>query len=138
MYVLFKISISELLLNGGYVDHKLFSGKHGKCFKIAHVNLRSLRSKIAYLNVFIHLNNVDILSIFRTWLNSDIDDCEILIDGYNFCRVDRKSIAYDKGVGLLCYVKNGIVYFKNGIYVGGVHLLMRVPSPRCSCLMSNL
>ena len=58
-----------------------------------------------HLKVFLHLNNVIILCVSETWLDSDIEDCEILIDGYDFCRVDRKSTEHDKGGGLICYVK---------------------------------
>ena len=80
--------------------------------------------QLSPLKVFLHLNNVNILCVSETWLKSDIEDCEILIDGYDFCRVDRKNIEHDKGGGLICYVKNGIVYKEvSSFYVDDIEAL---------------
>lgn len=103
----FKASISELPFDEGYVDYKCFSGKG---LKIAHLNIRSIKNKIDHLRVFLYQNSVDILCLSETWLNSDINDSEILIEGYDFCRIDRKLMEHDRGGGLICYIKNCIVY----------------------------
>ena len=74
-----------------------------------------------YLKVFLHLNNDDILCVSETLLDSDIDDCEILIDGYNFCRVDTKSMEHYKVVDY--YVMLKMVLYINKFHVSMLMIL---------------
>ena len=97
--------MSELPFSEGYIDHNCILKKG---FKIAHVNIQCLRNKVDQLKVFLHINDFDILCLSETWLNSNIDDKEVLIEGYDVCRLDRHNSQACGGV--LCYIKCGIMF----------------------------
>ena len=52
-------------------------------------------------------NNIDILCITESWLDCNISDNEIHIDGYSICRLDRVHKGHG---GILYYIKDGIVF----------------------------
>ena len=95
--------MTELPFSDGFVDHNCFLGKG---FKIAHLNILSVRNKIDELRLFLHHNDFDILCLSETWLTSNIDNNEVYINGYDICRLDRKGT---QGRGVLCYIKSTIV-----------------------------
>ena len=78
-----------------------------KGFKIAHLNIQSLRYKVDNVRVLLVENNIDILCISESWLESSIGNNEINIDGYNICRLDRIHMHHG---GILYYIKDGIVF----------------------------
>ncbi|XP_072039376.1 polycystin-1-like protein 2 [Amphiura filiformis] len=43
----------------------------------------------------------------ETWLTNDDTDNELIIEGYNLCRLDRIGMQHG---GILCYVKDGVVF----------------------------
>ncbi|XP_055628243.1 uncharacterized protein LOC129769796 [Toxorhynchites rutilus septentrionalis] len=61
--------------------------------------------KIEELRLIVKISNVDILCVSETWLNENIDNSIISIDGYNIVRHDRVGLL---GGGVLIYIKNGI------------------------------
>ena len=72
-----------------------------KGFKIAHLNIQSLRYKVDNVRVLLVENNIDILCISEIWLESSIGNNEINIDGYNICRSDRVHMHHG---GILYYI----------------------------------
>ena len=49
----------------------------------------------------------NIYTISETWLNSDISNVILCIQGYNFIRIDRDA---ERGGGIGIYIKNNIKY----------------------------
>ena len=45
--------------------------------------------KLITLSVLLHQNNIDILCLTETWLDCNINDSDVTIQGYNLCRLDR-------------------------------------------------
>ncbi|XP_033096710.1 GATA zinc finger domain-containing protein 15-like, partial [Anneissia japonica] len=76
-----------------------------KGFKIGHLNIQSLRNKVDLLKAFLYDCKFDIFSISETWLNGNIEDNEILIDGFKICRLDRQL---KPGGGVLFYIRDGL------------------------------
>ena len=76
--------------------------------KCVHVNLNCLSNKVPFVDNFMHGDNIDILGISESWLNSDILDAAISIQGYVLIRSDSPSGIRKHGVAL--YVKDGIKY----------------------------
>ena len=73
---------------------------------IAHLNIRSILPKIDILRDSLAVSSstkpVTILTLSETWLNNDINDCQITIQGYDLFRKDR--VAH--GGGVVAYVPN--------------------------------
>ena len=102
-----KICIDELPFpTGQFIDPRL-NCHLGRGLKIVHINIQSLKNKIDHLHIFMHFNDIDILCVTETWLKSDIDDNELIINGYNMCRKDRRSVDGEHG-GIVVYLKEGI------------------------------
>ncbi|XP_072043447.1 uncharacterized protein [Amphiura filiformis] len=78
-----------------------------KGFKIAHLNIQCLRYKVDHLRILLSHNNIDILCLTETWLTNDDTDNELIIEGYNLCRLDRIGMQHG---GILCCVKDGVVF----------------------------
>ena len=85
-------------------DLKSFKG-----ITVSHWNARSLFPKIDNIIVWLRISNIDCLVISESWLNVNIPDSYISIDGYNIFRWDRQlSTGKSRGGGLLCYGKEGL------------------------------
>jgi len=69
-------------------------------------NVRSLLPKISELQLLCLTENPDVVCVTETWLDVDVDDCEIEIPGYLCCRLDRNR----HGGGLITYFKNTMDY----------------------------
>ena len=92
--------MNELPFGDTFIDLNCFVGKG---LRFAHLNIRSLRNKIDHLQLFLYENDVDVFCLTETWLNDDFGNDDVLIDGYNMCRLDRKC---DTHGGVACYIKN--------------------------------
>ena len=69
-----------------------------------HQNIRSLRGKLAELNILVsQCPNLHILAFTETWLNNNIADGEVSLPGYSMDRSDR---ADGLGGGIAVYVKD--------------------------------
>ena len=77
----------------------MFSG-----LKVAHINVRSLCSKIDEIQYLVTNSAVDIFCVCETWLDDTVTNSEVHIDGYTVLRKDRNR----NGGGVAMYVKNGI------------------------------
>ena len=73
--------------------------------KIAHLNVRSLKSRDHFLLVkdTILSNKFDVFTISESWLDVSVSDLEIEVPGYNIYRVDRSNKT---GGGICAYVLN--------------------------------
>jgi len=71
-----------------------------KDFKVAHLNVRSLRSKIDEIHLLQELCKFDILAITESHLDSSVPDFHIEIEGLRFFRLDRPK---RKGGGCVLY-----------------------------------
>jgi exonuclease III len=91
---------------GTFID---FNCNLTKGFKIGHLNIQSLRFKVDHVRILLN-DNFDLLCLTETWLNGNINDSEIKIDGYNVSRLDRTHMGHG---GILCYVKDGIIFKEN-------------------------
>ena len=77
-----------------------------KGLKIICLNIRSLINKIDELKYYISLLKPNIICICETWLNSDIYDSEINIEGYSVYRCDRKNNKKGRGIGIFVRQKS--------------------------------
>ena len=68
---------------------------------------RSVKNKIGELSITTSNHNVDYACVTESWLNNDISDEPISIDGYQIARRDR---TISKGGGGLCYIRNTSPY----------------------------
>lgn len=62
---------------------------HKKGLMLAHLNVCSLRNKVYELCSLAESNNIHILAISESHLDSSFDDSEVAINGYNLFRRDR-------------------------------------------------
>ena len=94
-------------------------GNHG--FHICHFNIRSLLPKIHEIKKLLCNKNIHVITLSETWLSSNIDTKELLIEGYNFFRQDRSYKINNKkkkskrsgGVGI--YVREDILVDQNSM-----------------------
>ena len=59
--------------------------------KIAFLNIVSLRKHKSELGITLHDNNIDIIGLSETLLDSKVNDSEVSIHGYRIFRNDRNS-----------------------------------------------
>lgn len=62
-----------------------------KGLKIAHININSIRNKIHEITEILNNDNIHVLAISETHLDSTFDDSALSILGYNIFRRDRNS-----------------------------------------------
>ena len=82
-------------------------GQHANLrIKIAHLNIRSLKSRehLLLLQHTIEEHDFDIFTVSETWLDSTIDNQVIQIPGFVFLRQDRGE--YKFGGGLDVYIRD--------------------------------
>ena len=89
-------------------------------------NVRSLLPKIDELRIVCASLLPDIVCIVESWLDDNIDDLEVCVQGYCLHRVDRNRY----GGGILIYVKN--VFSCLVAYSGSPELEFIVLSINCS------
>lgn len=76
----------------------------GKGLFVIHLNIRSLPHKIDLLRAWLSYNKPAVITISETWLQSNICDAEISLDGYTLYRADRGS----RGGGVATYVSSNL------------------------------
>ena len=62
-----------------------------KGLKMAHINICSIRNKLNEVGDLLLLNNLHILAVSETHLDSTFEDTSVMIDGYNIYRKDRNA-----------------------------------------------
>jgi len=65
-------------------------------------------NKLSELELYISLENPDIIALTETWLRRDIADSEVSFDGYILFRRDRINSTKQGGGGVLIMVKNSL------------------------------
>ena len=68
---------------------------------ILYFNVRSLIPKIDNLRILCSLYSPDVICVVESWLDSDVIDSEVSIQGYSVIRLDHSR----HGGGILIYVK---------------------------------
>ena len=81
-------------------------GESSNMLQIIYFNVRSLLPKVSELQLLCLTENPDVVCVTETWLDVDVDDCEIEIPGYLCCRLDRNR----HGGGLITYFKSTMDY----------------------------
>ena len=78
--------------------------------KFLHQNIRSLRGKLAELNILVsQYPNLYILGFTETWPNNNITDSEVSLPGFSIHRSDR---ADGFGGGIAVYFKDTLSVIK--------------------------
>ena len=96
IYASTRICNDELPFGESFID---LNCKLQKGLKIAHLNICSIIiNKLDYLDILLHDDSIDVFCISETWTESNIDDSELMISGYNFCRLDRSNGMTHGGV----------------------------------------
>ena len=72
-------------------------------FSVVHYNIQSILNKVDVLGA--ELKNFDIICLTETWLNPNISDDCLTIDGFKLYRRDRRS---DSHGGICVYAKNNV------------------------------
>ena len=85
----------------------------GKGLYFVHLNARSLLNNFELVKGFIDNNNIAVSTVSETWLNSNIPNKLIELQGYNIIRVDRNQInsqnnKYKRGVGIVTYLRDDL------------------------------
>ena len=75
-----------------------------KGLRIIHLNVCSLRNKMAEIRLFCDMHKPHILSINETWLDESFPDNQVSLTGYNIIRQDRDC----NGGGLAVYVAESL------------------------------
>ena len=70
-------------------------------------NVRSVANKIDEISIEMDRHKVDLAIFTETWLNDDIPNEILRIDGYDILRNDRKE---KRGGGVSIYIKHSIPY----------------------------
>ena len=76
--------------------------------KCLYFNARSIVNKIQELELLVKNENIDIVGITETWLNVNILDSEMNIEGYTLLRKDRGENR--RGGGVALYIRNDISF----------------------------
>ena len=77
---------------------------------MGHVNLNCLTNKVAYVELLMKENKIDILGISETWLISEVTDSFVSIENYVILRSNDPSSSRKHGVAT--YIKNDIRFEK--------------------------
>ena len=85
-----------------------------KGFKIVHLNIRSLTSKIETLRIDLENSGIDMFTVSETWLSQNYDSSLVNINNYHLLRQDRQTLRSDNkvkhGGGLGMYIKDSLEY----------------------------
>ena len=106
--VFFRIERSTLSCTRSIVDdsNKSNTSCSENKLRCIYMNARSIVNKIKELKIMIEEENVDIISITETWLNDNVTDDEVSINGYTLFRKDRRDEVKCRGGGVAMYIKN--------------------------------
>jgi hypothetical protein len=104
------------------ISEKVSLDVKSRGLKIAHLNIRSLPSKLDELAVrMTNSKSFDILTLSETWLNPDISEDEINISGYSCVRKDRVNGV---GGGVAIYCHEGLNYsLRDDLHIGNISFL---------------
>ncbi len=89
------------------INQSLPQSGRGKNITIAHLNVRSLKNREHFVQVkqLILDNQYKIFAVSESWLNSNVSNAEVQIEGYNLIRHDRLRKS---GGGVCAYVHTSL------------------------------
>lgn len=83
---------------------ELLPGAVQRGFKVAHLNVCSLRNKMPELEILSNKGCYDVITISETWLNAMNETALIALSGYDVFRYDRTlTEGRTRGGGLVTY-----------------------------------
>ena len=85
MFLLLQVAMSEL---------QVLASQKG--FKIVHLNIRSLTSKIETLRIDLENSGIDMFTVSETWLSQNYDSSLVNINNYHLLRQDKRCEAIIK------------------------------------------
>ena len=111
----------DIELNPGYQTFDDMKTTRG--LKIAHLNIRSLKNNIVFIDSLrlegIDKKSVDVLTVSETWLDDITSDAEIELAGFVCARLDRTGAKEGYG-GVATYIRDGLPFrLRNYINTGG-------------------
>ena len=71
-------------------------------------NAQSVVNKLSEITNLLVTQDIYVLGVAETWLNNEIKDSELKIEGYNIFRRDRTRSDKKTGGGVMAYVKDTI------------------------------
>ena len=95
-------------------------------FKIAHLNVRSLKNRdhLIQRRKLLHEHDYDIFAVSESWLDSTVINAEIEIEGYKLSRLDRlKKVGGGVCVYTRTSLKSAVMKDLTGISASGFHQL---------------
>ena len=98
-----SVSSVEVSISNSNENLKMIRLKNANRLIIAQININSLRNKFDFL-VQMMSNNIDILLISETKIDSSFPNAQFYIEGYTMYRRDRNM----NGGGLMLYVREDI------------------------------
>ena len=72
---------------------------------VFYANAQSIMNKMCDLEVLASEQSPDIIAITESWMNSDIPDASVSLNGYTLFRKDRLDTKNGRGGGILLYTK---------------------------------
>lgn len=138
--------VETVCINDTFAKFKELSMKNFKKLSILNFNAQGLldASHFEQICVFVEKNNIDIISIEETWLNSSINDKLIAISGYKLYRSDRnlKRAKKKKGGGVCCYIRDNFKIIRaekssKSKYSLIDYLIIEIQSDRAKFLFCN-
>ena len=76
-----------------------------RCF---YTNANNLVARIDEFREVVINKGFHIVAVTETWARDEVDDAEIGVEGYTMYRKDRESDMYNKGGGVIIYVKDSL------------------------------
>ena len=90
LLMLFRKQVSESLPLEGVSSHHTYSSfSHNSTLSIMYFNARSVFRKLDNLKLVCAIHHPDVICIVESWLDKEISDSELSLDGYNVSRVNR-------------------------------------------------
>ena len=111
----FSLVVFFLVLLSGYVsenpgpENSETSSQTSNSLSILHLNIRSIRNKLEYINE--NLIDFNVLCFTETHLDVNINDEVIFIEGFNLVSYSKDVTAHSSE--LLVYVSNGLITSRN-------------------------
>ena len=100
---------------------------HNSTLSIMYFNTRSVFCKLDNLKLVCAMHQPDVICIIESWLDKEISDSELSLDGYNVSRVDRNR----HGGGVLIFVESTLV--PKVVFNGNCDLELLIASVSNSC-----
>lgn len=86
--------------------------KSMKGLKLLHVNIRSMLAHWEEVESTFLDGSLDVVAFTETWLHANCDDNLFHVNGFNFFRLDRRTVTHSgltkRGGGICVFVKNNI------------------------------